>query len=184
MTKSPTSTTDVADPVQTTKNTVLVIDDVQEILEMWDYSWMSFSAMLRHLYSMPPFSTDASEETFRSKVFKWSQLHEVAYTFGVPSLQKLAVDRLERLLTELVVNPDTGTLVEEDKLSDFFDVMEEENAIVGHGSANVDVILKLCCKHFTQLLGCVRFISITNKNAEFCRLMLEYAARQGGNIVQ
>jgi len=130
--------------------------------------------VLRYLYNAPPTSED--EDTDVLAAMDWHALCNVAKQFGIPSLRRPAVAKLQVYLEDLL---EQGFAGDKDCVDDFVD---EIQSIYRSGnykdSPAIEVAAKLTCKNFAELRKYEDFIDLTDLYPEFLRAVLDHAARE------
>lgn len=135
-------------------------------------------AVLRHTYGLPAFEKEEEKPCYRAS--NWKKMYYAADALGIPSLRELAVARLDKALIELLIDSSTGHVAGQAQNYDFFEVADGDYSDVSQRSTFRDVILKLCCRYYTQLLICYDFRVLIERKPGLLRCMLDYVSRRGG----
>jgi hypothetical protein len=157
--------------------------------------------MLRHLYGLDIFREDSDDssnqdhDSYGLDMFygysddvsildhDWVGLCDAAEGFGITSLRKKTVQRLEAYLGGLLqVGLSQFAQDTEDytSMEQFVQVVETiQDSKDGETTAAFQVAAKLCCKHFTALRKHHIFNALTDSCPKFVRAVMDYAAREG-----
>lgn len=134
-----------------------------------------FFAVLRYLYGVPTSPEDEHADIIAP--MNWRELCGVVDKFGIPSLRKSAIAKLEVHLKDLL---EQGLSGDQNAIDDF--VWEVQN-IYRPGnikdSGAIELTAKLTCKHFTDLRKHEGFNDLTDEYPEFLRAVLDHAAHEG-----
>jgi hypothetical protein len=103
----------------------------------------------------------------------WRSLCDVADKFGIPSLRKTAVPKMEVYLEGLLKAGLPGTM-------DFVWEVRNIYELGSHkDSTAIEVAAKLTWRNFAELRKREDFQELTDKHPEFLRAVLDHAARDG-----
>lgn len=122
-----------------------------------------FFAVLRYLYGVPTFPDDEHEDLIAA--MHWRELSGVVSKFGVPSLRKSAMARLEIHLEDLLKQGFSGDRESIDYfVSEVREIYMSENY---KDSEAIELTAKLTCKHFKDLRKHEAFNDLTDRYPEF-----------------
>lgn len=144
-------------------------------------------AVLRYLYGLPLFAAHDDEPVEAVDVWTWHELCIVAHKLGVVGLPTHALAQLEMYFeNKMEVDAKTGLLLDKTKI-DWF--MREVDAIRRCMDTNrrtdvIDMVLKFCCRHYTEFEPNERFQSLTESLPDLHRDMLRYGARQKSDFLR
>jgi hypothetical protein len=163
------------------------------------------TSVLRHLYGLDIFRDDSDDSSNQDhdsyglldtleilhgynpdlsiQYYDWVGLCHAADGFGITSLRKKTVQRLEAYLGGLLqVGLSQFAQDTEDytSMEQFVQVVETiQDSKDGETTAVFEVVAKLCCKHFTALRNHHIFNALTDSCPNFFRAVMDYAAREG-----
>lgn len=128
---------------------------------------------MRYLYDAPTSPEDEDKDVIAA--MDWRELRGVSNQFGISSLRKSAMVKLEVYLEDLLQQGLSG---DENGIDDF--VWEVEDVYKNHkDSEATELIAKLTCKNFANLRKHEAFNELTDKYPEFLRAVLDHAAHDG-----
>lgn len=140
--------------------------------------------VLRHMYGLPLHDDDGHDGDSYYPACHWKHLYEAAEQLGVPSLCKLAFEMLDYMLPDLLIDSATGRPAHETDVESFLEIALEDYSKVSERTELRDMILKLCCKHYSTLRAHPEFQTFVDENPGFHECMFDYVAREGdGGIV-
>lgn len=131
--------------------------------------------MLRYLYGVPTSLQEQHEDLLGA--MHWRELFGVVNQFGIPSLRKSAMARLESHLEDLLKQGFSGG---QKSIGHF--VWEVRQIYISENykdSEATELTAKLTCKHFVALREHEAFNDLTDQYPEYSRTVLDHAAREG-----
>jgi hypothetical protein len=134
-----------------------------------------FMAVLRYLYGVPATTKDKEKDTITTMDFR--TLCDVANEFGIPSLRKTAVPKMEVYSGGLLEKEVSGTKT---GLGDFvFIVRHMYESDIRKDPMAFEMVAKLMWKNFAELRKYWDSNDLMDEHPEFMRAVLDYAAREG-----
>lgn len=144
--------------------------------------------VLRYLYGMPLFADPLDDEPEKLvDVWSWHELCIVAQKLEIVGLAAHALAELEAYFEEkMQVDEKTGLLKDKAKADWFVQNVKLLRSCVDkndHTEA-IELVLKFCCRHYTELESNKRFQDLTCEWSDLRRDMLRYGARQKNDFLR
>lgn len=145
-------------------------------------------AILRYLYGLPLFAAAVDDEPEKMvDPWTWYELGIVADKLKIVGLQTHATHELERYFEKTMsVDAATGLLQDKTRVEWFVQNVKLLRGCMDRSGKTdaYDVILKFCCRHFTQLEPNKKFKELADAMPELYRDMLKYGARQKSDFLR
>ena len=145
-------------------------------------------AVLRYLYGLPLFVAPTDDEPKKLvDVWTWHELCIVAQKLEIVGLAAHALVELEAHFEEkMKVYDKTGLLQDKANLDWFVQNVKLIRSCVDKNDQMdaIELVLKFCCRHYTQLESNKRFQDLTFEWSDLLRDMLRYGARQKNDFLR